>query len=213
MRYTNNMEPQIPNVRSMLSGELAHALEVEDGVTLAEQLSHLKEENSPTAAWAEAIGARLQIRDFLVQQKGGLAALQANNHPDLRQNIANYLHSLDTDLSTITGHYGQDRAPATTQELKDARLVRLTQEPADKLVELTVGFSSQDSDKVLSADYLIVRTINIRNDVVECLWSAAQSYSEGSVDIAKQELDIGISAVNSDFDTQISTILTWEEAA
>ena len=211
MRYTKNMEPQIPKMRTMFNGELAHSLEAKDGTTLAEQLSRLKNESSPTAVWAEAIGTRLQIRDFLVQQKGGLAALHANQNPDMKQNISNYLSGLDAQLSSLSGQYGQDRAPATAQELKDARLARLTQEPADKLLYLTDHFSYQDSDKVLSADKLVDLTIDIRNDVVTRLWSAAQTYNEGSTDIAQHELGIELSAVNNNFDQQISTILMVEE--
>ncbi len=75
------------------------------------------------------------------------------------------------------------------------------------------GFSSQDSNKVLSADDLVNRTVTIRNDVVERLWSAAQSYSEGDAAIAHQELGLEMSAVNNNFDHQISTILVCEDIA
>ncbi len=139
MRYNNNMEPQIPKVRTILSPELIHSLEAQDGTNLMEHVSRLKQEDSPTAVWAEAIGTRLQIRDFLVQQKGGLAALQANQDLDLKQNVANYLHAFDSNLTTLTGHYGRDRPPATPQQLKETRLDRLTREPANDLVELIGG--------------------------------------------------------------------------
>lgn len=213
MRYTNNMEPGTKKVRSILSHELAHSIESKDGASLVDQLSRLKDEESPTAVWAEAIGTRLQIRDFLVQQKNSLLSLRANQTPDLRQDVTDYLHALDAGLSTLTGYYGQERSPATPKELKIARLDRLTIEPADNLVELTAAFSSQDSDKVLPAGDLVDRTVNIRNDVVERLWSAAQTFNEGDPALARTEFDQESSAVNDNFDQQIGTILAWEEVA
>lgn len=207
------MEPQKPKVSSMFSHELARSLEENDSVTLVEQLTSLREENTPTAMWAEAVGTRLQIRDFLVQQKGGLAALHSSQGQNMRENVANYLHGIDTGLTILTGDYGQDMPPATPQQLKEARLGRLTQEPAEKLLRLISGFSTQDSDAVLSASDLIDRTIAIRHDIVERLWTATQSYNEGFAMAAAQELDIEMTAVNDSLNNQISTILVWDENA
>lgn len=213
MRYNNNMEPKIPKVRSGLSPELADSLKYRDSLLLNKQLELLKELDSPPAAWAEAIGTRLQIRDFLVQQKANLAKLHSNEEPNLRQNVANYLYALDTSLTGLTGDYGQDRAPETAQQLKENRIDRLMREPSNSLLELAIGFSAQDSDKVLSAGSLVARTIDIRNGVVERLWSPALSYTEGDIQIAHEELDTEILTVNSNFDRQISTILLWDESA
>lgn len=211
MRYTMNMEPQVPKVRSMFNSEMARSLEAKDCNILVKELSSLKEVNSPIANWAEAIGTRLQIRDFLLQQKGGLATLQDNFDPDIRLKVTNYLNNFDSDLSILTGDYNQDSHSMTTLQLKEVRLDRLMREPSTKLLELMIGFSSQDSDKVLSSDELVSRTVDMRNDFVERLWSAAQSYSEGNIDIARHELSVEMLAINSDLDTQISSLLKWKE--
>jgi hypothetical protein len=205
------MEPQVPKVRFMLSPEIVHSIDTKDGQSLVAQLGKLIEVNSPTATWAEAIGTRLQIRDFLLQQKGNLAALQTNQDPDIRQNVTNYLHIFDADLTSLTGQYGQDRPPLTPHQLKSNRLSRLTQLPTNKLMELASGFSYLTDDRQLGADDLIQRTVNIRNDVVEQLWSAAQSYNEGDIGVAQKELEFATSTVNDNIDIQISTILAWEE--
>ena len=213
MRYTKNMEPQAPKVRSLFSGELVDVLDAKDCHALVEQIGRLTTEDSPAATWAEALGTRLQIRDFLVTQKTGLAELMANQEPNLKQNITNYLHGLDTDLTSLTGDYGQDRPPATPQMLKEARIGRLTHEPADSLVSIVAGFSEQETSHMLLPGDLVNRTLSIRDGIVERLWSAAQSYNEGDTAIAQQELHGEAFAVNNSLDTYIGTILVWEDAA
>jgi hypothetical protein len=68
-------------------------------------------------------------------------------------------------------------------------------------------------DKILDADSLVGRAIDIRNEVVERLWSAAQTYQEGDPATAHHELDNEAAEVNKDFDRLLESILRWEEAA
>lgn len=213
MRYTNNMEPKPPQIRDVMPSELAAALHNQDARATAEYLDHLATEDSPVANWAEALGTRLQIHDFLLQQKGSLATLHANQTPNVEQSIRNYLQDMDKNLAGILGHHPHKDETKPKESLKFSRIHRLTQETGPRMLDLVDRFSHQETHQVLDANTLIARTIDIRNGVVERLWSAAQTYSEGNSNVARQELDIEATAVNSEFDQLRGGILQVEEAS
>src|SRR5690349_11030005 len=107
MSYTYNMEPRPDSMRAMFNHDMLTALTDANGVMLAKELQNLKAESSPVAGWAEAVGTRLQIRDFLLKQKGQIAGLRTDEHTDLRQDVTGILKQIDEDLSVVTGHQEQ----------------------------------------------------------------------------------------------------------
>jgi len=213
MSYTMNMEPKPSLIRDFLSREFTTAIQNQDSGAVAGYLESLAVEDSPASKWAEAVGTRLQIRDFLLQQKGGLASLHSTQSPDIQQSIREYFQGMDTNLAGLTGQSQYKDSPEPRESIKAARIKRLTQENGQRLLELVDGFSHQEVDKILDADSLVGRAVDIRNGVVERLWSAAQTYQEGDPATAHHELDNEAAEVNKDFDRLLESILRWEEAA
>jgi len=162
--------------------------------------------------WVEAIGTRLQIRDFLIQQKSGLASLYSRPSIDLAQSIGNFFKDMDTSLGVLSGQELSKNNVERREQLKTSRIERLGQEDRQRLLYLVEGFSHQEIDNMLSADSLIDRTVEVRNEVIERLWSVAQTYNEGQVDLARQEFNIEAAAINNDFDQFVGSILSSEKA-
>jgi len=213
MSYNVNMEPRPLLIRDILSPEFTGAIQNQDSGAVVGYLENLAIEDSPAAKWAEALGTRLQIRDFLMRQKGGLASLHSSQTPNIQQSIREYFHGMDDNLVELTGQDQHKDLSEPRESLKTSRIKRLTQENGQRLLELVDGFSHQEVDKILDADRLVDRAIDVRNGVVERLWSAALTYQEGDPAMAHLELDNEATEVNNDFDRLIGGILRWEETA
>jgi len=212
MRYTMNKEPRAMLIREVLDKKFSAAIDNKDGEVVADCIRELARQDTLATNWVEAIGTRLQIRDFLIQQKSGLASLYSRPSIDLAQSIGNFFKDMDTSLGVLSGQELSKNNVERREQLKTSRIERLGQEDRQRLLYLVEGFSHQEIDNMLSADSLIDRTVEVRNEVIERLWSVAQTYNEGQVDLARQEFNIEAAAINNDFDQFVGSILSSEKA-
>jgi len=212
MRYTMNKEPRAMLIREVLDKKFSAAIDNKDGEVVADCIRKLARQDTLATNWVEAIGTRLQIRDFLIQQKSGLASLYSRPSIDLAQSIGNFFKDMDTSLGVLSGQELSKNNVERREQLKTSRIERLGQEDRQRLLYLVEGFSHQEIDNMLSADSLIDRTVEVRNEVIERLWSVAQTYNEGQVDLARQEFNIEAAAINNDFDQFVGSILSSEKA-
>jgi hypothetical protein len=218
MLYTkNNMEPVPSSVHDRLHAELNHALDSKNPAAVADQVERFTHDTSVTADWLEAIGVRYQIRDFMVNQKANLAAMNSVGSKDVGQTISLYLQNFDNDLEGIvlgdtTGIVDPEQRKLTNKANRISRVAtELRGNSADNTVSLLGDFSAQGASKVLFADALLNLTIDARNGITERLWPVAQTYNESGTDLAQQELAEEALAANDSFDKLIQSSLRWRE--
>lgn len=208
MRYTkHNMEPKPLIMHDMFEPALAKAIGSKDVPATKACLEQLVSQESVVAEWTAALGTRLKIRDLLLAQKGNLAALLNNPPLHIPQGVTEYIKGFDGGLSDISGWNPETNETRPVQELKQDRINRLGREKDDSLFRILTSFAGEEPDKVVGADALVNRLNDIRNGVVERLWSAAQTYNEGNAATAMRELQQEGTAVIHDFDMLTGAVL------
>lgn len=207
-------KPQVPRVEDILEPTLLHAINTANAEGMIMSIHTATLEHSPTGEWLEAVGTRLQLRDFFVVQKGELTSLSSGETP-LGNRIDEYLQGLDVGVNDIKhptvidngGHVSPEEARRTASIARVAREVQVrTPKSAAKLLSY---FSEQEVDSMMSVARLEYELDNIRNGVVERLWSVVQTTLEGDRQTAQQELLQQTEAVNELLDNALLSVLKW----
>ncbi len=215
MTYNKEMEQPRRPISEMLGPNLQGAMKAADNVRAAEIIQGMATEQTERAGWAEAIGVRLQLRDFCVTQKGAIARLQPEQGSSLEVTVKHYLQAADHQLLLITGGHGRHETDISGQTLKNVRIGRMSHElqtrtPASA-TEFLRYFSGQDANDYLPADVLAQRAVTVRQAIVESLWPAAQAeYESAGRSTAERELMAAGAEVNNQLDDVIGQVLRWD---
>ena len=133
----------------------------------------------------EAIGLRLQLKDYWLGRKAMLAqTFNDTESQPFDEAVKAMLHSADTELARLAGAAGPDETDAaqTSTQLAELRKQRLIDELANKQPEDRVAFMERfgmhTMNDIARPDELVAWTRTWRNETVEIAWDAVKSYRE-----------------------------------
>ena len=199
MRATDKSE--VPRIRALLDSAMARAIDDEDAATLRSLIEGHQTALPLVQTWLEALGARLEIRDFLIGQRDGLTDLGSSSGGFIGERIRSFLQHLDQSLGNLVG------LPDHGGVLRSRRLERLRKEPDDSLLLLAGEFTKQSSDSsVLFPDRLIRHTREVRDNIVEQLWPVDSTLRESGEQAAQQELSAAITRLRTDISDHIQNV-------
>ncbi len=175
------MENETNDSMANLDERARRALEAGDAGQLADAFA----ETHPNET-IEALGLRVQLRDFWQRRHADLAAIASTDHAAIDAELRGVFTSMDDELALLDQATAESRRDALTNELRTSGNTTLVS-----------GLLRLNASTLGTPATLLGWTRDWRDGLVESLWAVVQDFREtGMTDAVRAEADQLIAEAN-----------------